>query len=304
MAELLNTPECLLHSSVLMSSLESTGSHNGIHHELDLERLPPSNHLFPYRGSAAFLETYYREFDRFSHDQTVPDFVVFTDVDEKQFDEDFRKSSDKVILHSISTYDPTQRVLIARMTSAAHAETQEEFGSQLLLAIRPQNLHQTLGKYAGQLFRGQGRDKKADKAWGPIDRALLQDQRWPTVVMEVAVSETRMRLEEDISFWLTRTFGQVKMMIVADVAKTRHQRILLEKWVLDGNGQPHCAQRITLKRTSLQNRTPLIENGPLIIEFATLFLRPPQPGEENLVFDDASLGTIAANLWTVTEGVK
>ena len=161
---------------------------------LILKDLPPSTHLFPYRGSAAFLETCYREFHRFSRDQTVPDFVVFTDVDEKQFDEDFRNSSDKDILHSISTYDPTQHVLIAKMTSAAHAAALERFGAQLLFAIRPQNLYQTLGMYGGQLFDGQGQSKKADKAWGPCDRTRHQGQRRPTVVAEVAVSETRTKL--------------------------------------------------------------------------------------------------------------
>lgn len=280
---------------------EFADSHGDLHYELDLRRLPPSTHVFPYRGSAAFLETYYRERDRFCRDQSVPDFVVLAEVDEKKFDEDFRSSSDKVILHSISTYDPTQRVLFAKMTTAEHAQALEEFGDQLLAAIQPQNLCEMVGKYAGHLFDGQGRCKVAGKAWGPRDRTPHQNERWPTIVMEVAVSETRMKLEADISFWLTRTFGQVKMVIAAEVARTRHQRILLEKWVLDDKGQPHCPQRITLRKTSLQDRTPVIENGPLTIEFDTLFLRPRQPGEHDVVLDNARLRIIGENLWIVTE---
>lgn len=280
---------------------ESAESHGDLHYELDLGKLPPSTHVFPYRGSAAFLETYYRERDRFCRDQSVPDFVVLAEVDEKQFDEDFRSSSDKVILHSISTYDPTQRILFAKMTTSAHAQALGEFNSQLLDAIQPQYLRQTLGKYPGQLFHGQGRSKAANNAWGPYKRPPHRNQRWPTIVMEVAVSETRMKLEADISFWLTRTFGQVKMVIAAEVGRTRHQRILLEKWVLDDNEQPHCSQQITLRKTSLQDRTPVIENGPLTIEFETLFNRPRQPGEHNVVLDNARLKIIAENLWIVTE---
>lgn len=278
---------------------ESAGSHGEIHCELDLGRLPPPTHLYPYLGRHHFLDIYYRELDRFGRDQNAPDFVVFTGVDEKQFDEDFRNSSDKVVLHSISTYDPAKRVLFIKMTTHAHAQAIEGLGEELLDALRPRNLRLMLTSFAGQLLYGQGQNKKADKGWGPLDRPLHQGQRWPSLVVEVAVSETRTKLEADISFWLTRTFGQVKMVITVDVARTRHQRILLDKWVLDDNGQLHCAQQITLTKTSLQDRTPIIENGPLAIEFEALFLRPRQPGECNLVLD-ARLGIIAKKLWVST----
>lgn len=280
---------------------ESATSHGGIHYEPAMENLLRSSHLFPYRGSAAFLETYYRALDQFPREPNAPDFLVFTDVDAKQFDEDFQNSSNKLIRSSISLYDPAKRALLAKMPTAAHAQAGGLFEMYLSRAIQPQSLCQTLTAYKNQLFHGQCQGKEADNAWGPLDRTPHQDQRWPTVAWEVAVSETRVKLEADISFWLTRTFGQVKMVIAAEVARTRHQRILLEKWILDGNGQPHCAQRITLRKTSLQDRTPIVENGPLTIDFDSLFLRPPQPGEHDVVLDDATLGIVAKSLWMATE---
>ena len=70
--------------------------------------------------------------------------------------------------------------------------------------------------------------KQADIGWGSR-RPPLGYPKWPTVVLEVGVSDTQSKLRHDMDLWLDPSRGNVK---VAISNKVNHQRpmISIETW--------------------------------------------------------------------------
>lgn len=274
----------------MSQSMEPADSY-GIHSDT-LKGLPPTSPIYQYRGIPQFLDAYFLESDRLGSG-----FVIFTDVSKDVFEGGFCNSSDSVVRHSISTYDSATRILTIKLTTPEHARAPQALGEMLFDAVSPHTLTKSLISSAGQKLWGDGRAKVSDHGWAPLHRPMVQDQTWPSLVVEVAVSESRAKLRADVAFWLTQTYDQVNIVITIEIAKTRSQQIRIDKWVRGHDGQPFQDKTVTIKKTSLQDKKPIVENAPLTIPFDQLFLRQPLAEETDIVMSAADLGIIGIKVW-------
>ncbi|KAH8434087.1 uncharacterized protein LDX57_011725 [Aspergillus melleus] len=128
---------------------------------------------------------------------------------------------------------------------------------------------------------------------------------WPTLVVETGVSESLPKLREDAHWWFHNSSGQTRFVLVVSISRRQH-RALVEKWQLAPPGtprpitrflrnqlsnqppprvqqpaasqQPFCAQEIMITAAS-------VTGAPLVLNFETLFDRPRQGQEADIVLD-------------------
>lgn len=64
-------------------------------------------------------------------------------------------------------------------------------------------------------YRGSnGRHKEADEGFEPVTRSLVDK---PSFVIEVGISESLNQLRSDAFYWLTKTNGQTKLVILIHI---------------------------------------------------------------------------------------
>jgi hypothetical protein len=133
---------------------------------------------------------------------------------------------------------------------------------------------------------GQRTSKEADLAYKPLP-TRSGDLDWPTIVVEVGISESIERMRKSADWWLTESGGQVKtVLIIADWADS------IEKWELapgveDSQQVPTCVQTIGIENSKDHENT--VTGGPLVLDIENMFLRPPRPSESDIVFTDKDL---------------
>lgn len=92
------------------------------------------------------------------------------------------------------------------------------------------------GTVVYELKKGEGPyqttiSKEPDQAFHLESTPHSRSQQFPTVVLEVAYSESTSKLERDLALWLEGTNGDVKMAIGASV-NPRSKTITIEGWEL------------------------------------------------------------------------
>lgn len=71
------------------------------------------------------------------------------------------------------------------------------------------------------------REKEADRALRPCTR--IREADWPSLVVEVGVSESPSQLRTDAHFWLTQSEGETHVVILIAVNKTS-RLVKTERW--------------------------------------------------------------------------
>lgn len=147
------------------------------------------------------------------------------------------------------------------------------------------------------MFEGEDKGKQPDNAWGPRRPPPGHDRYWPTVVTEIAYSETPSKLNSDVRFWLEGT-GRNAQAVVTLIIDQKALRITVEKWQPQ-NSRAHRAQRITISK---MNEQTTVEGGSLVIGFQELFLRPSDaPKETDFELGDQRLTLLATIIWEQQE---
>ncbi len=140
-------------------------------------------------------------------------------------------------------------------------------------------------------FYGANSTKEADVAWKSLPARAGNE--WPTMTIEVGLSESLSQLRRDVRWWLIESKGDVAIALLVSIKKASSS-LLLEKWELspapptrpgpvtrasasNSIGEPACMQSIEVTQTGTTG-------GPLILEFHKIFLRPPTPPEADLIF--------------------
>lgn len=147
--------------------------------------------------------------------------------------------------------------------------------------------------------------KQGDQTFLPLQRQPpgRAAVNWPTLVLEIGVTESKTKLEEDAKWWFNNSGGRVRIVLVVSVTKSR---VAFEKWQLL---PPEASSKITRHYiTSLRQRTlhmPPLElqagvnqrcfcaqevtvdkNGvveaPMILPFRALFDRDTGPNEADV----------------------
>lgn len=271
-----------------LTNEEEINSINGRHGSF-LADLPAPINRYVYHGRRQLEDVYNREFDRFSHDHTgqLSQFVLFSNIDEQTFARDFREGS-----VSWTSYSASEQLLLVKMVTDEHAAASEAFNIIFLAAIRPMGL-----KNAVKLFGDATRPgKRADKAYGPHRPPPGYDRYWPTVVLEVAVSEPASKLTSDIRHWFGKSGRKVNMVLTIRVDRKR-PFITIEKWEMDEDRMKRT-QVVEVSKRKKGDEETIVSGAPLLVEFDKLFRRAPEPPRESDIrIGQDGLSELASSVW-------
>ena len=199
-------------------------------------------------------------------------------------------------------YDAVEEVLIIKLIPGPHHELAAlDFVMMLNYKLVSLGIEMRSLKNLGTTrFRDPGgRSKEADLALRPRTRVLETD--WPSVVIEVGVSESLSQLRTDARFWLTRSRGQTRIVILLSVKKaTRVMKI--ERWEhtprtrLTRHPSP-CYNPTKMQALTLQANGQL-SGGPLLIPASKVYdTLPPGPGQNDFTFTAQELIQYIQEYW-------
>jgi hypothetical protein len=141
--------------------------------------------------------------------------------------------------------------------------------------------------------------KQPDMAWQPMRIDPSRDNHWPSMVLEVALSESQAKLQSDIRWWFLAPppDGIVNIVLTLRINQNKEE-IVVDKWEKStANDRAHLEQRVVVSRIQRAGNVT-INGAPLIIGFEKIFLRPPlTPEEVDLQLDDWKLQFIAERIW-------
>lgn len=290
--------------------MPSTDSITNDHGTGFLGDLEPSIKRFPYQGKRQFNNIMNQEFQRRAQSsdpiEKWSEWVLFTDLDEETFTRDFLNSTKET--HRIDdwtakcpSYDSSLRLLLTKICLSPHEVASRLFETLLSTALRPMGLDRAIRLLGTTRVYGTSGRKEPDGSWAPHRPPRGHPKNMPTVVLEVALSETQSKLSSDVRFWLNQSHGAVKVVLTLAINRKGPQ-ITLEKWELR-NDRQHRTGRVDISMGN--NKRIRVEGGPLVIEFEKLFLRPAEDAREgDITIDTDMLEELATEIWKEQEFVE
>ncbi|KAJ5808746.1 hypothetical protein N7474_010015 [Penicillium riverlandense] len=268
-----------------------------------LEGLPDTTHTYQWKGSQHFNNVIDQEYEWFQGDQTgeYSEWVAFTGLNETTYTHRFINSSD--LRKSWKSYSPSQQTLLVKMSLPVHGHAIQKFHNKIISSLNNNALEDELKYYPDVKVKGQTKTKTPDNGLGPFERPPNVSNKWPTIVIEVGVSERPAKLQSDAEWWLTNSNGDVKIVFTMSINR-KNPHITVMKWESEAE-KNKCSvmQTVTTWKDNIGNVDTTRTSGtPLSIEFNKLFLRKPvSRTEHDILMDENDLRSLARSIWRVQE---
>lgn len=243
----------------------------------------------------------------------------------------------KIGIDTRLSYDADIHLLVIKMMPSkaqlGHLTLAQHFTWKLRRMGLPPNC---LGPVGGTKYELPDSSKESDTAYCPRQfRTHTAD--WPTITFESGFPETLSRLRHDAAWWIVKSQGDVKIVIIISL-RPAQKWLVIEKWCPfpppanrpATRANPNANVPIPTKvqeLTIIQNPTPQqgptpqsqatgqqistvqpgtasaydIAGAPLTLEFNTIFLRNPAPPEGDIVFNAPDLALVADAVWEYLE---
>lgn len=271
-----------------------------------LASLPSTTKSYPYKG----LEDLWSHVEERQREEGPAEmrggYALFTGVDESSFHYDFELSESKSTSRLLDSYFPQSQILLVAMgMTGEHEMGHMNLASALLVKLSGMGGANLALKFtATKEYQTPTRTKRADQSFKPIDLPQDRSGFWPSLVMESGWSESKSKLQDDASWFLTESAGDVKVALTISIHQTMPE-IVINKWEPEAaptstrsRVRPILAQQIVISKNKGQpTSTAIIEGATLVISFEDLFLRPPGRGEGNIEFTHKDLRDIAYPIW-------
>ncbi|KXG48938.1 uncharacterized protein PGRI_028080 [Penicillium griseofulvum] len=293
--------------------MSHTNQNEQDHHS---EGLPPSVGRYKYEDKDQFVQILTRErerlFDSMRYSREISDidtgsgrseqeptteiteYIIFS-IDPITFNQDFL-SLDTIPIPSIRTsFNPNTQTLTVKMITREHTVIAFAVHKAIDKALARMGLDEAITQYSGVDINVNSHRKQPDMGWGPWRPPRSCPER-PSVVLEVAVSETRKKLRQDVDLWLDPVRGNANV-VIAIKASRRRALLTIDLWIWDTvNGKSFNSQHIEVSEN--ENDEVKLSGGPLVIPFRLFFLRDPQtPRETDVIIDNEWLQKIAVRGW-------
>ncbi|KAJ5823663.1 hypothetical protein N7447_006003 [Penicillium robsamsonii] len=218
-------------------------------------------------------------------------YVIFT-IDERSFLDCFVNSEERSLGKSWECYDPSiNELLVKIMESGPHAVGTTAFTRLFDGWLGPDDPNYPLVGTAAMLYRGSSNKKKrADCSWKPGHSGL--DRGWPTIVVEVAYSETTAKMMRDVKFWLNECSGHVNIVLTVNIHERR--RISIEQWKM-GNRTAFPVQKLEIARNPAPNCEKI--QGRMRFSFEDIHLRPKGPDDIDFIISHRDIENLAHQVW-------
>jgi hypothetical protein len=212
--------------------------------------------------------------------------------------------ADKFSLRSTrQMFNRSTRYMIIKLLTGAHETASRGLYSAVQYEIRNMGLNKSIRQLGSKTIQGVFCRKEADEAYGPAQPVPGRDPKWPTVVVEVGVSESYRKLRADAAWWLTNSRGDVKLIIIVSISRKtpniKFKTITLDPTVNSLRYVPKIRQTITASREANNPNSQITIRPavPLTIGFEELFCRQPVPPEHDIEVSPDLLGEISEHVW-------
>ncbi|PYI00189.1 hypothetical protein BO71DRAFT_2102 [Aspergillus ellipticus CBS 707.79] len=256
--------------------------------------IPPQNR-YQYtdiKQVTRWINEKFAQFEKAHGDQ----YLLIRDVSSIQLAAlDYRSKIVRDLPSLRATYFEASSDLIVKLAGVPHERL-----SRLIYSMI-ENKSQALGIDQMLSASGAGRrkmessiSKEPDESWVPIGRA---GNDYPSLVVEIGVSETENRLKTDAKIWLETSHGLTRIVILVLVEEDE-KKIHIQRWQLaptqpniitrsisarmpDPVHRAQCMQKLTLHYIAQGNIQ--VTGAPLIIPVALIFdALPPLPSTVNV----------------------
>ncbi|CAG8410405.1 unnamed protein product [Penicillium salamii] len=228
---------------------------------------------------------------------TQSNHIIFI-VEPSTFFRDFDLLADRPF-HDRISFNPKTSILVVKIPLPTHHQAVAAFDETLKWALGQMGLHRALLSWGSStLTGGDGTIKEPDAAWGPRQPPRCASKT-PSLVLEVAMSETSAKLRRDAQYWVDPTRGLAGMAIAVAVHAKKPQ-ITIEQW--EWNSQlSRLIQGSSLAILKSDGEVRFHPDRPtpqLLIPFHLLFRRPAEGDKErDIVFGTQELVEFATLVW-------
>ncbi|KAM5439691.1 hypothetical protein MferCBS31731_004448 [Microsporum ferrugineum] len=271
-------------------------------HEIQQERagllggLSSDTNEYRYPGLDGVKVILSREYDRFLGEHKSP-HIVFTHIPQSEVDIIDSERLGRIDYHS------SLQTLVITMPSLPHEEASRLFCGLVVLKAQSMGVRRLISFRGSTTTKAREREKQADESWGPRQRRG-QPGKWPTIVLEVAFSESREKVKADISWWLYRSNGAVLKAISIDIKRTSGNVYitLWERGAILTRQHPQPEPRVVGEMRicrGMDGRPTRVEGADLTIPFHDMLLRAPDTdwGEGDFIFTKEELLELAEDVW-------
>ncbi|KAJ5949936.1 hypothetical protein N7454_001520 [Penicillium verhagenii] len=235
-------------------------------------------------------------------------YIKFTSVPPHIAEQKISKACRQMFNHD-------SRTLLVTVPSAPHEQASHNFMRQFGILISTAGIAFRAVTAAGSTrVEGTYCSKEADGAMRPISPTA---SKWPSVVVEVGLSDSRTKLKADAAWWIANSEGRVNVVITIAV-KREVAQIVFESIVLHQIVPIYCTgrrrfqtevrqptevrQSITISRppggqTQPITTIPSTPSTPLMISCEDLLRRPAVPPEVDPNIPVQALEDIAWLVW-------
>ncbi|KAF2463840.1 uncharacterized protein BDR25DRAFT_161120, partial [Lindgomyces ingoldianus] len=241
-----------------------------------------------YPGVAGIRRAVSTLWKKLQEGETTDQYLVFQPVTVNELDKIDNQRSE-VGKGIRLTHCADIETLIIKVPTAAHEVVARGFGIDL--AIRCSQMGVPRREYTSvgsTRFTGTSTSKEADEVFKP---ATLRPHTldWPTLVLEVGVSESLLKLRNDARWWLSNSRGHVNIVLIFHINRGT-KTMLIEKWeTIPATGGPVTRSNQPPAQIPTQIQAITIDQNnvtgaPLTLHFHGIFLRQPNLPEQDLVF--------------------
>ncbi|KAJ5687004.1 hypothetical protein N7536_009623 [Penicillium majusculum] len=231
----------------------------------------------------------------------VVKYICFTNVSPAVADKFSLRNSRQM-------FNPSTRYMIIKLLTGAHETAASCLESAVQNEICNMGLDESIRPLRSKTIQGIFCGKEADASFGLAQPTPGRSTKWPTVVIEVGVSESYRKLRKDAEWWLTNSRGDVKLVIIVSISR-KTPNVTFETVTLDlpvnslrlqrPRYVPKIRQSITVSRKKNEPNSPITitPRVPLTIGFEELFCRQPVPPEHNIDLSPDRLRRISKHVW-------
>lgn len=162
-------------------------------------------------------------------------YLAITGVNSKALEEiDYYRDTGKLSQQLRFSFEPDAELLIIKMSGGKHEIPHNTLVQHITRALDTIGISEDDYAWVGTTrFQGRGpgssRSKESDQAFMPQGRRCTT--HFPSFVVEVGVSESLALLRKDAAFWLTRSAGECRLVIIVSVGRFSAY-MAYELWVI------------------------------------------------------------------------
>ncbi|KAJ5577123.1 hypothetical protein N7535_004049 [Penicillium sp. DV-2018c] len=168
-------------------------------------------------------------------------------------------------------FNHSTRCMIIKLVTKPHELASRHLSAEVMYVLQGMGLQRSISMTGTHSVRGRYCEKQADESWFLRQPIPGRSTKWPTVTVEVGVSEFYPKLKADAEWWLTNSSGDVKLVIIVSVSRKTPQIKFETVTLTSATSRLQRARDVpTIRQSITTSRDP---KRP----YATITVSPPVP---------------------------